>query len=786
VASQNGRVGFVAYPASPAEIGACIERGITQLSSVESSFGSWRGLQIGGQLIPSKVHEGVRSSSIFVADITVQNFNVAYEIGLAIGSGIPIVLTKFSSFLATEGSEPEKGIFDAIGYDSYSNSSELANLLRSAVSRKPLVSHFALNPSMPVYTLLPKRKNDFALHVQSSLKKAKLSYRVFDASEQTQLTAGEAIKKTAESYALALFLLPENHVDSKVHNIRTMFVAGLAQGLDKPMILLAEGGTNIPMDVQQIAVECKFPEQIKEAVQQLGTSVMESFQTPAYLEGKPLTQLERIDLGASSAENELTKLQAYYLATDAFQRTMRGEARLVVGRKGSGKSAVFYQMSQRLSQDKTKLVVDLKPDGFQLMSLKDNLAPVLAPGALEHVVTAFWEYVLYCEIANQFLKKTASRIKHDAEMLEVYTELDRFFKDNQLRSDGDFSERIVAALRRIEAEIAAIASTDPTHAPVLLTSPQISAIVHKDLLVSIEKILLNCLKKKSGTWVLFDNIDKGWPAHGLSANDILIVRGLQDAARKVSRSLQQKGIECHSVVFLRNDVYELLVSETPDRGKDARVLLDWIDREALKEVVRRRLVFSGFAQDRPLEELWNQICTPYYDGEPSFEFLLDRCLMRPRFLLDLVSYCISTAVNVGHQKVEVEDLEKGVAVFSSGLVSDISYEIADVLGSSVQSADGLLMRFVECDQILSENEVLNLLQSHEGIDSNLAQRVLEILLWHGVMGVSEDTGVGGKYVFDFSYNFALMRASLDKSRRDNKLFYRIHDAFTSGLRLSTM
>ena len=57
-------------------------------------------------------------------------------------------------------------------------------------------------------------------------------------------------------------------------------------------------------------------------------------------------------------------LGLYYLKTDQFERTVRGEANLVVGRKGSGKTALFIQVRNKIRADKRNIVVDLKPEGF--------------------------------------------------------------------------------------------------------------------------------------------------------------------------------------------------------------------------------------------------------------------------------------------------------------------------------------------------------------------------------------------------------------------------------------
>jgi ABC-type phosphonate transport system ATPase subunit len=40
---------------------------------------------------------------------------------------------------------------------------------------------------------------------------------------------------------------------------------------------------------------------------------------------------------------------------------------IVVGRKGAGKTALFIQIRDKIRSDKRNVVVDLKPEGYQLL-----------------------------------------------------------------------------------------------------------------------------------------------------------------------------------------------------------------------------------------------------------------------------------------------------------------------------------------------------------------------------------------------------------------------------------
>jgi hypothetical protein len=57
-------------------------------------------------------------------------------------------------------------------------------------------------------------------------------------------------------------------------------------------------------------------------------------------------------------------------------------------------------------------------------------------------------------------------------------------------------------------------------------------------------------------------------------------------------------IECHGMIFIRLDVYERLLDETPDRGKSKRIGIDWDSPDLLRELLRRRIVASGGSRTR--------------------------------------------------------------------------------------------------------------------------------------------------------------------------------------------
>ena len=95
---------------------------------------------------------------------------------------------------------------------------------------------------------------------------------------------------------------------------------------------------------------------------------------------------------------------------------------------------------------------------------------------------------------------------------------------------------------------------------------------------------------------LFDNLDKSWSTIGVDRTDAVTLRCLIDAGRKVERDMQRRGHEFRCIVFVRDDVYQHLMANSSDYGKEMRATLDWSDPDLLRELLRLRLI-SNLGQE---------------------------------------------------------------------------------------------------------------------------------------------------------------------------------------------
>ena len=278
------------------------------------------------------------------------------------------------------------------------------------------------------------------------------------------------------------------------------------------------------------------------------------------------------------------------------------------------------------------------------------------------------------------------------------------------------------------------------------------------------------LHRKNSVWVLFDNLDRGWSTQGVDDIDAITLRCLVDAGRKVEREMRREGHSVHCIVFVRNDVYDHLMRNSADYGKELRATLDWSDPDLLRELLRLRLV-SGL--DRTLENIdfpavWHEVCASHYQGEESSAYLIDRSLMRPRNLLKLFNHCRGFATNFNHTRIDETDIEKGLKTYSAELVEELDRELTDVF----PQAGDLLYYFLDAPAIMKRVDLTRVFDEAK-INTDKHEEVLEFLLYYGVLGIRV---VDREYfIYTVNYDLRMLKVRAESGKMDTS--YVLNPAF---------
>lgn len=372
-------------------------------------------------------------------------------------------------------------------------------------------------------------------------------------------------------------------------------------------------------------------------------------------------------------------------------------------------------------------------------------------------MTALWNYILLVEMALKITDREYVWAQRDQTLRPHFLRIQELYAEQGIDESGDFSERLLAQVKKLGDRF----SDRPQRQ---LTGGELTELLFKGDIRSLDDAVGAYLEQKDEVWLLIDNLDKGWPTRGASADDILILRSLLEATRKIQRQLERRRVAFHCLVFLRNDIFDLLVAETPDKGKDTAIVLDWDDVEVFKKILEAR-VGGSVPGIRSFDEAWNAIAEPHVGTQSSFSYVVERTLMRPRDLLRFVRRCIEVAMNRGHDRVSSDDIRKAEESYSEDMLKETQFELRDVYTRHVDP----LYEFLGCSVNLSKAEALGLVKNDE--------KLLELLVWFGVLGVQEPRQAEARFGYEVRYNVAKLMAPA----MQNKGFFVIHPAFRRAL-----
>lgn len=759
---------FFAYPSQPPHLARTIAECVRQLK-LHASHGhwvTWQDLAVGGQIIFCEICKSMRCAHVVVADITNTNFNVLFELGYAIGLKKPVLPVRDESYASHQKLIDDIGIFDALGYQPFSNSRDLQALVQSKRAFSPPIQRVPeRNQAQPIFYIKAPVETDGSIVLSSCMKKGYFRFRTFDCREIPRLSLHETFKQVQSSVSVVAHLIDPARREATAHNARAAFACGMALAAGKHVLMLQESDASQPIDYRDVIFPYTDPAAIPSQTEKLFRKTADTFQSIRVSSvPHPKGLLERIDMGDVAAENEIQALSEYFVKTPQFQQVSQGHARLVVGRKGAGKTALFYGTRGQFQRRDRRLILDLKPEGHQFTRLREKVLSQMTEGLQLHTLTAFWHYLLLLETAGKILEQMESNAYSNPNTLEQFHALEEAYAQHTDRH-GDFSERLMAMVNRL--------AESPDVAGKGEKTSRVTDTIYRGDIRQLQELVASHLKSTTGLWILFDNIDKGFPSHGLCREDVLLIRCLLEATRKLQRTLERQGIDFKTTVFLRRDVFDLLVDETPDRGKEPYANLDWSDTQLIQDLISRRMRYQAPELTGSFEDVWSRVFDPHIKGESSFRYMLDRTFLRPRDVLNFVRKCIQVAVSHGHERVDPSDVVGAEAEFSEDMLNELRYEMRDVF----PDFPDVVLAFIGSPTQLSHEDI-DVLLLEAGIPEASFDRVRDILLWFSFLGVQQRDET--RFSYQCAYSIPKLKVRI-RGKQAKELAFVIHPAFRLAL-----
>lgn len=756
--------GFFAYASSSRYVTDAVKVAVDQFGDGRNKLVPWQSMNILGFKLDTLIRDKIRSAAFLAADVTYPNLNVFYEMGYAIGVGKPLIVTVNTAIAHAIEKLNRIGIFDTIGYLTYVNGDELSKSMVSwsDVSWKSIYSR-PRDHAQPLFVLDTMKKTDFRNSIFQTIDNSQVHYRKFDPTEIPRLTAAQAIIEVSSSAGVILPILSTEIADHEYHNLRAAFLLGLSHGYNVNSMAIQYENSPAPLDYRDFVVNSTYRHETEKHVEQFcADTLIRNQNILARDRVRTGGLLGKINLGQSMAENETQRLSQYFIRTAEFARAIRAEAAIVIGRKGSGKSAVYFQLVEQFGRNRKTCIVDLRPASHNLSELRATLLSIVNAGIYDHTIAAFWQYIMYVEILLRIREMVLPRAQNDFSLQDRIRKIEIDFSFTESIVAGDFTSRLENAINAVVAALGGRDSGGDVKSSVtnLMFETPIPRL--RDAILSFKEFFDDIV-------IMIDDLDKGWPHRQVEVHDIRTIRHLIEVLGRLRRDMSKRKTALRHLMFLRSDIYEKLVEQTSDRGKYNVIKVDWSDSEQLRHLLRQRV-------ENEIDEGEKQACwaaiNPAIENSEAIDILIECSLRRPRFLIDLCERTLSCAINRGHEVVTKGDVDNGMRQMSLYLVSDFGYELRDIAGTP----EDIFYLFIGKDQVISEAGLHEILSEDKlGIGF---QETIYLLLWYGFLGLwNEDRAI---YIYDRGYDFR--RLDAERSAEPSKAMYAINPAFIRGLR----
>lgn len=370
--------------------------------------------------------------------------------------------------------------------------------------------------------------------------------------------------------------------------------------------------------------------------------------------------LSTLTLGAPAAERDINQgLADYFVESEAFRRVADGPKRIVLGNRGTGKSAIFKVLADR--RRKAKLaVVELAPEDYSYEMLSTVLAKEAEGSWAKHGAYAVaWKFLIYVSVMRAVVGD-ATRVQKGP-----VGRLQRYLRDRHADEQGSKLSMLVAYLKRMEG-----IKVGPLEASV--KTRDLERMYKLDEISPLLDDLREALKSRPVV-MLVDELDRGWDA---SEDAKAFVSGLFQACVKLNE------LSPHLQVYmsLRQELYDSIPAlyEDAQKARDMIEVISW-DEPSLLHLVANRVRYSVPEMRAYADEAcWAAVFaeTLQYRGNKSFNYVVDRTLYRPREVIEFGTRAVEVAQDRGSAgfPIDYSVISDAEMAYSEARIQDIAAE----------------------------------------------------------------------------------------------------------------
>jgi hypothetical protein len=402
------------------------------------------------------------------------------------------------------------------------------------------------------------------------------------------------------------------------------------------------------------------------------------------------------DIGSAAAEDDLYFLNSCYIDTGDLDVVVdpSNPKRIIIGRTGSGKSALLNQIIS-----KEENVISLSPHSLSLNYIANNNVINFfeeAGVSLSIFYSLLWRHILVVELLKAKFHITNENAQKDytRHIRKLFYKKDKYkeMAVDYLEQWGNkfwltTEERMKELTKKIETNLSSSIKGDLLDTELSLNGAkklteeqkievtQVGKKVVSDIQIRELENIISVLaedifsNKQQKFYIVIDGLDEEWVDERIK---YALIKALIDTVRRLKKIPAAK-----ILLAMRQDLLEKVVRSSRDLGfqeekyESLNLRLGWT-KTNLMELVEKRISYLVKRKYTSKSVNWHDIFPAHVDKQNTIDYLVSRTFDRPRDIILFLNECILKAV--GQNKISAHTIKLAEEEYSYNRLQSLATE----------------------------------------------------------------------------------------------------------------
>lgn len=359
----------------------------------------------------------------------------------------------------------------------------------------------------------------------------------------------------------------------------------------------------------------------------------------------------------------------YFYSVEHVSEILNNKKYFVIGRKGSGKSAIAKYLCDLENGTTFTERLSFKNFPFNCLYELKNMS-----FAFPNQYITLWKYIIYSYICKMMVRNQSFQGEAKELLEKLY--------------GGDATQELARlipkwTMKEFQVQILEVGgSIGQEKESIDLDWIEKTNVLEDFLLQNVDNYTY---------FIVFDELDEDYRDFETQQERetyLRLIKGLFKAVQDIRSAFAERGKKILPVVFLRNDIYEQVTDADKNKWNDFKIDMQW-DRDKLNKLVLHRLAVTlkKVGGDYSTGNVWHKFF--YGQKVPMgnknrqsmdiFNYITRSTQLRPRDYINYIKKCAEIALEKNDSRISANTVKAADDAFSDYLKGEIVDEIYPVL-----------------------------------------------------------------------------------------------------------